>query len=271
MRKMGNVLVVGSSGGFGRVICQALCNDGNRVTGLDIKTAPDNLLNEARFTAVQVDLLDSASLFEAIETHLPEDNLQAVIYAAGVYDHFPLAEGEPNRLDRIIRLNVLAFADIVSFTFQRVKHSHGRYIVISSETALVSLPFQIYGVSKRMLEVYTDALRQELAQLNIPVVSIRPGAHQTALLNKSRELLADYPANSAFKSQLDIVREQGQEVIDRGASDPGSIVPVVMKAITSTSPKASYHVNVALHFRILGLLPAAVVRLIFRVILGRRS
>ena len=261
----GIVLVIGASGGIGTAISKLLVKSGWSVIGMDTAAAPTDLFDNKLFTDVCIDVTEETAFEAAIERHVPKLGLSAVVYAAGVYDHFPLAEADNNRLERILSVNVLGFAHVVRLTFSRILAAKGRYIVVSSETALVSMPFQVYGMSKRMLEVYVDALYQELSVLGIPLITIRPGAHVTELLRKSRARLENYPSSSEFRPFLEAVKKRGQEVIDRGGADPIDVAKVVIMALESPKPKAYYHVNVAWYFRLLRVLPSAVVRFAFRV------
>ena len=260
-------LVIGSSGGIGNAICTELCQKGWQVLGVDIVDPDAGMVANSRFTFCAWDISGERPLAEVLHGSEAESGLDAVIYAAGVYDHFPLAEAESGRLEKIIDINVLGFARVVSETLNKVSSAGGRYVVISSETAMVSLPFQVYGTSKRMLEAYTSSLQQELAMTGIPLVVIRPGAHNTGLLHHSRAALEQFNSGSKFSRQLEIVKRRGQEVIDRGAADPSAIAPVVIKALGAKRPRRIYHVNVALHFRLLQLLPDAIVRRVFKLVL----
>ncbi len=265
----GLAVVAGASGGIGAAISELLIGSGWAVIGLDIAPAPVHLQESALFKEVCVDVADMDALTRAFEKDIPQKGIRAVIYAAGIYDHFPLAEMPSGGLKHIVDVNVMGFANLVSLTFSGILDTKGRYIAVSSETALVPMPFQVYGISKRMLEVYLDSLRQELALVGVPVIAIRPGAHETELLKDSRSKLEEYSDSSSFSPFLDVVKSKGQAVIDRGAADPVAVARTVMKALTDKNPKSAYHVNVALHFRILKMLPDRLVQSIFRRVLGR--
>ena len=254
---MGNALVVGSSGGIGRAICIELLKHGWSVFGIDIKERgelPEGL--SSGYTHFVTDITSTEQLQQLRpKINNKAERINAVIYAAGVYDHFPLVEGDATRFDRILKINTTGPLIVVSEFFEFLHSGKSRVVVISSETAMVSLPFQVYGTSKRMLENALQSLRQELAIINIPVITIRPGAHETYLFNESRELLGRIDSDSRFKRQLEVVRDRGQEIIDRGAADTSDIARVVLRSINARRPRRVYHVNVAARFRIMALLP----------------
>jgi len=268
---MKSAVVIGSCGGIGSAICQVLLSNNWRVFGGDIADQhPADLVNNANYSGFKIDITRQDSFSKILDHELFNDRqFDAIIYAAGTYDHFPLAESPPNRLENIIAVNVNGAANTVSAFFPYLNKNSGRIIFISSETAMASLPFQVYGVSKRMLEVYTDSLRQELAFINMPVVLIRPGAHSTTLLDKSRSALADFPDTSLFAKQLKVVRNQGQRIIDQGASDPVEVGKAVLKALKAHNPSRVYHVNVSLRFRAMRFMPRWLKSWILRLVLGK--
>ena len=249
-------LVTGSSGGIGSAISRTLLDASWVVIGIDILKPPLHLSHQPDFYHIRVDLKDGDSVVSNIGQLLPTEGLDAVIYAAGSYDHFPLAEAESGRLEALLSVNVLGFASTVRASFDAIIRKQGRYIVISSETAMVNLPFQVYGVTKGMLEVYCESLRQELKLAGVALTIIRPGAHQTPLLDSSRGALASFRQKSRFAGPLSKVRDRGQSIIDKGAADPKDIARAVLKSLEASRPAPVKHVNVSMRFRIMSLLPA---------------
>lgn len=267
---MKTALVTGASGGIGSAICKELLINGWSVVGLDVSNdIPDFSSDTAQYRHFISDLTNPDALASAYRGINDLGlSLDGIICATGAYDHFPLAEASKERLTKLLAINVLAVANLVSVFFPLINKENGRVVIIGSETGMVSLPFQAYGLSKRMLEVYVDALRQELSFIDIPVILIRPGAHHTALLKKSREDLAMTNPDSLFTKQLQVVRDRGQAIIDKGAHDPSEVAKMVVKALTSQRPRRIYHVHVSSRFYIMSWLPRKIREAIFRFVLG---
>ena len=255
---MPHSVIIGSSGGIGQAISRGFLERGWSVTGMDIAPPTKSALSgSAQFRFVEVDLSQDASVENAVKRLKASDQvIDALIYAAGRYDHFPLGECEMTAWDSLMDVNVRGVVSIMTHMLPLMEGQKSRVVVISSETSLVSLPFQVYGLSKRMLENYLDALRQELAMIDIPVISVIPGAHDTALLRSSRQSLEEYDPQSRFAVQMQRVHSEGQRIIDKGAANPDAVARIVVKAATIARPRNRYYVNVAARFRVLSLLPA---------------
>lgn len=243
----GAVLVVGGEGGIGQAICRELKSE-----NLDIISAD---LAVASFEAkrIPIDITDYASIQRAYDHILTlHENLRAVVVASGVFDHFPVSEFEPGRLERLLRTNVLGVANVIN-VFLPLLQSGSRIVIISSETALVGLPFQPYGMSKRMLECYIDSLRQECKLIGIEVVSIRPGAHATSLLEKSKHALVQYSPKSRYTKYLKRVADEGLRVINKGANHPEAVGRATRKALVRNSSHVGVHISG--EFKLMSLLP----------------
>ena len=269
---MKTALVIGSRGGIGNAICQDLLRFNWRVVGADLEGfGSHNDIESESYTSLNLDILDHSAVKRCAEFMEAEGiSIDSMIYAAGTYDHFPLAEAEAGRLRSIIDVNVAGVNEMVSGFLHLFDKSDGRIVIISSETAMTSLPFQVYGVSKRMLEVYADALRQEMDFLGVRVILVRPGAHSTRLLDKSRDLLDAFPATSLFHGPLSVARDKGQAIIDKGAADPSAVGKVVVSALSTARPRHIYHVNVSGRFYAMSVMPRRIKEFILKRVLGAR-
>lgn len=69
-------------------------------------------------------------------------------------------------------------------------NSQGRIVNIGSVSGLISLPLiGAYSASKYALEAITDALRMELCNTNIKVITINPGLINTSINTVSKPKL----------------------------------------------------------------------------------
>ena len=119
--------------------------------------------------------------------------------------------------------------------------NQGRIVNVSSVAGLISLPLiGAYSASKYALEAVTDALRMELWDTNIKVITINPGIINTNI-------------NAVLKPKLDNLIEKKSsrfsEIYRRYIYNipeglpPDSVASVILNAISSQKPKGRYIVG----------------------------
>ena len=266
-----DVVLTGAAGGIGRSTVEHLRSLGMRVFALDIDQERLNQLGySADLVPIRVDVTSVASLRTAFDVvRQRTEGLHAIVSNAGWFDQFPLSEGEIEAFEHIVSVNVLAAHRVFRTFFPLLLPQEGRVIHVSSESALSLMPFQAYGMTKRMLDTYSAVLRQELRLLDMPVVTIRPGAHCTPFIQRSKDVLSSIDENSIYRSPLENVRAQGMRILNKVERDPKHVAEAIGKALTVSRPKKVYSVNVSMAFRILHWLPAGLQEKLFRMIITR--
>ncbi|MFF0366593.1 SDR family NAD(P)-dependent oxidoreductase [Micromonospora sp. NPDC005087] len=153
------VLVTGASGTFGRHLGAALTAAGARVVGLDLHARPDDEL-----PVLGCDLTDPAAVPPAVQAAVDRlGGLDLLINNAGVGGPAP-AELPPDEVvRRQLEVNLLAAWRTTAAALPALLAARGRVIFVSSRMAVLPLPLAAaYGVSKRALVAYADALRHEV-------------------------------------------------------------------------------------------------------------
>ncbi|KAB1935016.1 SDR family NAD(P)-dependent oxidoreductase [Micromonospora sp. ALFpr18c] len=151
------VLVTGASGTFGRHLGAALRAGGARVVGLDLHPADDP-------PVLGCDLTDPAAVPAAVRSAVERlGGLDLLINNAGVGGPAP-AELPPDEVVRQqLEVNLLAAWRTTAAALPPLVAARGRVIFVSSRMAVLPLPLAAaYGVSKRALVAYADALRHEV-------------------------------------------------------------------------------------------------------------
>ena len=104
----------------------------------------------------------------------------------------------------------------------------------------------------------------ELALLDIPVITLRPGAVKTPLLIDSNKEMArlndhtDLYKNTITKFKHIVDKEQGSGI------DPYKVANLVYKIINKKNPKHIYSINVSLKLKLLSILPSKLQIKIFK-------
>jgi NAD(P)-dependent dehydrogenase (short-subunit alcohol dehydrogenase family) len=188
-----NVIITGSSSGFGRLTVQTLARAGHTVfaTLRNIKgknaAAAAELAGIPNVQVVELDVTSDASVDQAIATIASKTGgaIDVVVNNAG---RFSMGIQESFGVDEVKSLfetNVFGPLRVNRAVLPHLrKRRSGLIVNISSVVGRVSLPTMgTYSASKYALEALGEALGDEVKGLGIDVVTIEPGAFPTDVGN----------------------------------------------------------------------------------------
>ncbi len=170
-------VISGASSGIGRVVCEALLEEGYRVVGLarDFDKFP---CRHPKFTAHPVDLSDLGSLPARLKSLVEScAGVEALICCAGRGHFGHLEEFSYAQIRELIDLNFTAQAYLARAFLPHMKRvGRGDLLFMGSEAGLRgSRRGSIYCASKFALRGFAQALREECAASGIRVTIINPG------------------------------------------------------------------------------------------------
>ncbi len=179
------VLITGCSSGIGKCVAVALAARGYRVFASARRASDVTRLGEEGFEAVRLDLCDTASIREAMETVLARtDGMLYALFNNGAY-------GQPGAVEDLSTDVLRAQFEANFFGWHELtcqvlpimrRQGYGRIIQNSSVLGLVALKWRgAYTASKFALEGLTDTLRMELRGSGIHVSLIEPGPYREPL------------------------------------------------------------------------------------------
>jgi NAD(P)-dependent dehydrogenase (short-subunit alcohol dehydrogenase family) len=159
------VLVTGASGTFGRAITAELSAGGARVVGLDLHPSQDDAV-----PVIACDITDDDSVRQACAMAIERlGGLDVLVNNAGIGGPAPAADPPDDIVRQQLDVNLLGPWRVTAACVPALTDSKGRVVMVASRMAVMALPLAAaYGVSKRALVAYADALRLELA----PAVSV---------------------------------------------------------------------------------------------------
>ena len=187
------VLITGASSGIGRAWALRLDRAGWRVFATVRR--PDDacqLQDDAsgRLRPILLDVTDAAQISgmsASVERLLNGEGLYGLVNNAGIPSGGLLEFLDLDDLRRCLEVNTVAPAAVSQALIPLLRKAAGRIVMISSESGFSSTPLiSLYSASKFALEALTDGLRLELKPWNIDVVSVQPGAIETAIWGKAR-------------------------------------------------------------------------------------
>lgn len=188
-----NILVTGSSSGFGFLIARSLLNDGHTVfatmRGLDNKNADTakKLKSQAdetkgRLHLVDMDVTDTASVNSAVQQALTQEGrIDVVVNNAGYCVSGYAETVTEEQLQRQLDVNVVGVQRVTRAVLPAMRNAgKGLIINISSVMGRLIIPFAgAYTASKYALEGLSESYRYELAGTGVDVTIIEPGGFGT--------------------------------------------------------------------------------------------
>ena len=185
-----NVLITGTSTGFGNLTARALAKRGHRVFATmrdpegKNRTHASRLRAEKGIEVLELDVTSEESVEAAVAAALRSaGHLDAVVNNAGLAT-IGLAETiTPAQLLRLFDTNVVGVqrVDRAALPSMRARRS-GLLVHVSSGLGRMVIPIVgLYGSTKFALEALSDTYRYDLKACGIDVSVVQPGAYPTEL------------------------------------------------------------------------------------------
>ena len=198
----GTALITGASSGIGAIYADRLARRGHDLILI--------ARNQERLEALATRLIDGTGRsVEVIVADLSNDTdlarvervlhndarIKLLVNNAGVASTAPLLDADVNKMDEIIALNIralmrLSYAAAPGF----VARGGGSIINISSVTGIApELVNGVYGASKAFVLAFSQSLHHELADKNVRIQVVLPGATATDIWEKAGSSLESLP------------------------------------------------------------------------------
>jgi NAD(P)-dependent dehydrogenase (short-subunit alcohol dehydrogenase family) len=245
------ILITGCSTGIGYETAVVLKERGHHVIATARKLEDVARLKAKGFLALQLDLADSISIQQAVDTAITlTDGKIDALFNNGAF-------GQPGAVEDLARdvlrqqfeTNLFGTHELTNLLIPLMrKQGHGRIIYNSSVLGLVAMTYRgAYNASKFALEGLVDTLRLELYGTNIHLSLIEPGP-----------ILSDFRKNAflLYKKNIDPTQSFHQEtykVMEARLQKEGAAAPFtlpakavadkVIHALEAPRPKQRYYVT----------------------------
>jgi len=256
-----SIIVTGASGGIGKATVIKLVESGYQVFGLarrydkltTISTKLSSISSLSRenknwnyYIPIECDITEPQR-FDSIINEIFSKSKGTALY--GLVNNAGYVE--PGAIEDITMQDIrnqfeTNFFGLVGFTKKvlsfMLENNQGRIINISSVSGLISLPLiGVYSASKYALESITDALKMELWNTNIKVITINPGLVNTDINTVSKPKLTSLIEKKPPSRFSEIYRKYVYNVPQGLPSD--SVADIILKALSSQKPKSRYIVG----------------------------
>ena len=207
----------------------------------DPADAPDGL------EPLRLDVTSEADVAAAAERVGAE--LHVLVNNAGIAISGPVEVVPIEEWRRQIEVNLLGQVAVTRALLPAILRARGRVVNMSSIGGRVASPlFGPYSASKFALEAVSDALRREVAQHGVRVISIEPGGIATPIWGKgmddARRIMAamDDEQRRRYSGLIDAVTKSVERIAREGLA-PEEVAQVVGDAVTTRRPRARYVVG----------------------------
>lgn len=266
------ILITGASGALGRAAAKRFAEAGWRVFALDVKP-PEEPAEGVRF--VEADVTSEESVHRACKEVGAEcKGLDCLLHMAGLYLMDSFLEIPPEKLEKILAVNVLGAVRVSRVFLPLLQKNGGRIIVTASELApLDPLPFNgVYSASKRALDACAHSMALELDLIGTRLVTVYPGAYGDGMTRASvREMERMSRESKLFP---DIAERFRRIVLNEtgGARPPEELAEKLLRIARSRRPRFEYRMNNSLKLRLFSALPTGAQALALRILLkGKKS
>jgi short-subunit dehydrogenase len=253
-----SVIVTGASSGIGKYTVLKLAESGYQVFGLARRydklanILSSEKLSKDLYIPIEFDITNPETfddILNDIISKTKENTIYGLVNNAGYVEPGAIEDITMNNLRKQFETN---FFGLVGFTkkvlplmmIQRNGLGLGvgaaRIVNVSSLAGLISLPLiGAYSAAKHALEAISDALRMELWDTNIKIITINPGVIETNIYDILKTKVDDIIANNKHSR---FIGSYNKYFIKRNYAGlkPNVVANVICNAISSPNPKQKY-------------------------------
>lgn len=182
-------LLTGAGSGIGAAVARRLSARGDRLVLLarTAERAAELTAAHPGSAAIIADLVDPASLADAVAAADFPDALDSVVHAAGIVDLGAVADLSVDAWSSQVTVNLVAPAELTRILLPRIRAARGQVLFVNSGAGLTAHPgWSAYAASKHGLKALADALRGEEAPHGVRVTSVYPGRTATPMQERVR-------------------------------------------------------------------------------------
>ena len=181
------MLITGATSGIGKALAKFYYKKNYKLilTGSSQKKV-DKLNNifKKNTLCICADLTEPNDVKRIVkESILKFKKIDILIANAGLYEPDQIISGNPERWDRVIKLNVTSVFRLVNLILPHMKkNKFGDVAITSSISGHQAIHWEpIYSASKHAIQSFAHGLRTQVSKYNIRVISIAPGMVMTEL------------------------------------------------------------------------------------------
>jgi NAD(P)-dependent dehydrogenase (short-subunit alcohol dehydrogenase family) len=232
--------ITGASSGFGRAVCLAVLERGQRLVATardpgDLKQLVDRAGDRA--LALRLDVTDAAAARSAMQAAVAHFGRVDVVFNNAGYGHIGAAEelGE-DELRKQLDVNLFGNINVARAALPHMRRQRSGHLVqMSSLNGVEGLPgASYYCASKFGIEGFSETLAAEVAHLGIKVTIVEPGPFRTRFLDDESARWS--PAIDDYRDSVGKARETLRAMNGKQPGDPDRAAQAIVRAVESDTP-----------------------------------
>lgn len=215
------ILITGGSAGIGKAIIQELIKLGVQdiaVIGRK-KESLEKLKEEipsVNFLLIQTDVSNPKDLDKAVELVSREwGHLDILVNNAGVVSAGLLADLSDEDIIQQVNINLTGLILLTKKALPLLKKSNeGAIINLSSGYGYIAMPFYtVYAATKAAVKQFSDAMRRELHQFPLHIMTVYPSATNTNMMKTAEVEEMDSPEQVAKLSIKGLLAKENEVIL----------------------------------------------------------
>lgn len=242
------ILITGASSGMGKDTALRLVKEGHIVYGAARRVERMQDIVKAGGHAMALDVTDRASIQQAVDQVIAEQNRLDVLWNNAGYSVNGAVENiSYEEALRQFDVNVFGVAEMTKAVLPTMREQgHGKIINTSSIGGKMHMPMLAswYHASKFALEGWSDALRMELEAFGIDVVLLEPGGVSTEFVEVLSKPMMDRATGTAYE---DVTKKVANGLVNannpRNMSPTSVVSDAIVKIVNAKKPRTRYVVG----------------------------
>lgn len=238
------ILITGASSGMGKATALQLIAEGHCVYGAARRPESMKKLVDKGGHAIGMDITDEKQVDAAIERVLREQGgIDVLVNNAGYAVYGSVEDVTIDEARRQFEVNLFGLAYLTQKVIPFMRENRaGQIINVTSVGGKIYSPLgSWYHATKHALEGWSDVLRIEMAQFDVKVTIIEPGAITTEFVNVMDEPLLVRSEGGAYETMAKMAVRSHKSIYDNSpAAQPEVIAKTIAKAISASNPKTRY-------------------------------
>jgi len=236
------VLITGASAGIGKASSFQMKKDGYTVYSAARRVERMADLKSKGINVLPLDITDEKSVVQCVETIIQKEGRIDILVNNAGYGNFGTLEETPIETARAqYDVNVFGLMRLSQLIIPYMRsQKYGKIVNISSVGGKIVTPFGgWYQSTKFAVEAISDAMRMELMQFGIDVITIEPGGIESEWNSIAQESIMEISGSGPYRKSAGKAAK-AMESGYKDAKSPNVIAMTISKSLKAKKPKTRY-------------------------------